>query len=62
QIPADASEMLTFMVDGTAAAARVTHASPTRVDAWHAQRTEDVRHGRVALTVGHQDLLAWPRR
>ena len=60
QIPADAHQMLRFMVDGTAGAARVTHAVPARVDAWHAQRTEDVRCGRVSLTVGHQDLLAWP--
>jgi hypothetical protein len=52
--------MLRFMVDGTAGAARVTHDVPARVDAWHAQRTEDVRCGRVSLTVGHQDLLAWP--
>ncbi len=60
QIPADATRMLTFMVDGTAEAARVTHTDPARVDVWHAQRTEAVRRGAVSLTVGHQDLLAWP--
>ena len=61
-IPADATEMLTCMVDGTAGAARVTHPAPERVASWHAQRSEDVCRGRVALTVGHQDLLAWPVR
>jgi hypothetical protein len=59
-VPPDATDMLTFMVDGTAEAARVTHAVPEAVDAWHAQRLDDVRHQRVSLTVGHLDLLAWP--
>ena len=27
---------------------------------WHTQRSRDVAAGRVSLTVGHQDLLAWP--
>ena len=62
QIPAEATQMLGFMVDGTAEAARVTHAVSAQVDAWHVQRTEDVRCGRVSLTVGHQDLLASPAR
>lgn len=60
QIPAEATAMLAFMVDGTAEAARITHPDPDRVDTWHAQRSRDVAAGRVSLTVGHQDLLAWP--
>ena len=60
KIPAEATAMLTFMVNGTAEAARVTHPTPAEVDSWHAQRTEDVALGRVSLTVGHLDLLAWP--
>ena len=60
QVPANATDMLRFMVDGTAGAARVTHAEPSRVDAWHAQRTADVSATAVSLTVGHLDLLALP--
>mgnify|MGYP000096949214 CR=1 FL=1 len=60
QVEASASHMLTFMVDGTAEAARVTHTRPARVDTWHAQRSADVAAGRVRLTVGHLDLVALP--
>ncbi len=60
QVPAEATEMLRFMVDGTAEAARVTHPEPERVDAWQRQRLSDLRHGTLSLTVGHLDLLALP--
>ena len=61
KIPADAAAMLTFMVNGTAEAARVTHPTPAEVDDWHTQRSDDITYRRVSLTVGHLDLLAWPK-
>jgi len=59
-VPPESTEMLRFMVDGTAEAAGVTHPDPAIVRAWHSQRMADVAAARVALRVGHLDLLALP--
>lgn len=60
QVPAAARDMLRFMVDGTAEAARVTHADPTAVARWRALRHAQVDGGQLSLRVGHLDLLAEP--
>jgi len=56
QIPASDDDMVRAMLDGTAEAARVTHADPSVVDAWLARR-----HGAPpSLRVGHVDMFAVP--
>lgn len=61
QVPPEATAMLSFMVDGTAEAAAVTHPEPQRVAAWQAARRQAVAAQQVGLMVGHLDLFAWPR-
>jgi hypothetical protein len=58
RIPSSDGPMVEAMLKGTAEAARVTHASPERVDAWLARRLA----APPSLVVGHLDLLALPAR
>ncbi len=60
-IPTIAEPMLEAMVRGHAAAA--AHALPAavaRIAAWEEARLGAVARGRLALTIGHRDLLALP--
>lgn len=58
-IPADASAMVTEMVEGTSHAAGEM-LGEARVAGWRARRLQQVVDGQLALTVGHIDLVAWP--
>ncbi|HHO49467.1 MAG TPA: class I SAM-dependent methyltransferase [Deltaproteobacteria bacterium] len=58
RIAATDTEMIAQMIDGTAAAAAELHPRPGRVEAWRQRRYGAL--GRVALSVGHLDLLALP--
>ncbi|MCC7272758.1 MAG: class I SAM-dependent methyltransferase [Alphaproteobacteria bacterium] len=60
RIPANGRPMLAAMIAGAEAAA--TEQSPAargRIAAWAARRRDDLAAGRLSLTVGHRDLLAW---
>lgn len=49
------------LMDGWVAAVVELHPEEAaHLEAWRARRGEDVRAGKVTLSVGHQDLLAFP--
>ena len=57
-IPADATARVAAMIDGTAEAAAEVHPEPARVVRWRERRRSAL--GRVALAVGHVDVLGLP--
>lgn len=60
-IPPIAEPMLEAMVRGhAAAAANALPAAATRIAAWEQARLGALARGRLALTIGHRDLLALP--
>jgi hypothetical protein len=59
-VPGDAA-MLEAMLGFLAAGAAATLPA-AQVDAWHAARRADVAAGRLAMRVGHRDILAMPPR
>jgi SAM-dependent methyltransferase len=60
-IPTIARPMLEAMVRGhAAAAANALPAAAARIAAWEAARLGALARGRLALTIGHRDLLALP--
>jgi SAM-dependent methyltransferase len=60
-IPQIAGPMLEAMVHGhAAAAANALPAAATRIAAWEQARLALLARGRLALTIGHRDLLALP--
>jgi hypothetical protein len=61
RISPEHTAMLAEMVHGTAEAAAEMHPHPPTVAAWRADRLAAAEAGDLALTVGHLDLLAWPR-
>jgi hypothetical protein len=61
QLGAPHRDMLRHMAEEAAAVARETNpAAAGRIDDWLAQRRAQATAGALALTVGHQDLLALP--
>ncbi|MGF1562519.1 MAG: class I SAM-dependent methyltransferase [Geminicoccaceae bacterium] len=61
QIPAHDSAMLSAMVDGIAAAARMAAADQrAAIDAWQARRTQEIAANGLRMRIGHLDLLALP--
>ncbi len=51
-----------WLVQGWAnAAAEMAPGEASRCSAWLSARREHIRGGRSRMTVGHQDLIAWPR-
>lgn len=61
-IPRVGHAMLTTMVTGHAtAAAAALPAFADRIDAWRERRLTQIARGRLALRIGHHDLLALPR-
>lgn len=61
-IPRIATRLLAEMVEGHAdAAAEALPAAAARISAWRAARLADAAAGRLALVIGHRDLLALPR-
>jgi SAM-dependent methyltransferase len=61
RIPRTALRMQRALIDGTAEAAR--RASPARADAitaWQEARLRQAMRGRLAITIGHRDILALP--
>ncbi len=61
-IPRTALRMQRALIDATADAAR--NARPAHADAitaWQAARLRQALHGRLAITIGHRDILALPR-
>ncbi|WP_439579783.1 class I SAM-dependent methyltransferase [Elioraea sp.] len=60
-IPPIAAPMLEAMVRGhAAAAANALPAATARIAAWEQHRLGALARGRLALTIGHRDLLALP--
>ncbi|MCS6921155.1 MAG: class I SAM-dependent methyltransferase [Elioraea sp.] len=60
-IPRVGHAMLTAMVTGHAdAAAAALPAFADRIDAWRERRLAQIARGRLALRIGHRDLLALP--
>jgi hypothetical protein len=60
-VPAIAAPMLEAMVRGhAAAAAQARPAAAARIAAWEQARLGALARGRLALTIGHRDLLALP--
>lgn len=59
--PAHRAMLLTLADEAARAARETTPDEQGRVDAWHDTRLTDLAQGRLALTVGHWDLLAVPR-
>lgn len=60
-IPAIAAPMLEAMVRGhAAAAANALPAAAARIAAWQEARLGALARGRLALTIGHRDLIALP--
>ena len=61
RIPAGAAQMLTALVDGHAAAAlRWMPSSRGAIAAWRKARLRQIATGRLAMRIGHRDLLAVP--
>ena len=61
-IPRVGHAMLRAMVTGhAAAAAAALPAAADRIDAWRERRLDQIARGRLALRIGHRDLLALPR-
>lgn len=61
-VPRVGHTMLTAMVTGhAAAAAAALPAFADRIDAWRERRLAQIGRGRLALRIGHRDLLALPR-
>jgi len=62
-IPPIAERMLQALVRGhAAAAAKALPAGAARIAAWEQARLRAIARGRLALTIGHRDLLALPGR
>lgn len=60
RIPPHASRMLRALIDGRAAAAvEAEPSSRRRVTAWAGDRLDQVIAGRLAIRIGHRDILAW---
>ncbi len=60
-IPAGSAQMLSALVDGhAAAAARWMRSSRGTIAAWRKSRLRQIAAGRLAMRVGHRDLLAVP--
>ncbi|MFT3816152.1 MAG: hypothetical protein QM750_00740 [Rubrivivax sp.] len=63
QLGADDAAMIGSLFEGwTAAAAEIAPAELARLAHWLAQRRELLAAGRLSVSVGHEDLLAVPRR
>ena len=58
RIPRSALRMQRAMIDGAADATRQAH--PTMVAAWQEARLRQALRGRLAITIGHRDILALP--
>ncbi|MFN8057923.1 MAG: class I SAM-dependent methyltransferase [Vicinamibacterales bacterium] len=60
-VDADAAAFQRALVDGWAsAAAETTVVDAGEVQSWHLRRAALVARGESRLTVGHEDLFAWP--
>jgi hypothetical protein len=58
---AESEELQRQLVDGWASAAASIARDQSRLIArWRAERLDHIRHGRSRISVGHQDLAAWP--
>jgi hypothetical protein len=56
-------ELQARLIDGWAqAAAEMSPNQSASIDAWRLRRLSHVGEGRSQLTVGHRDLIAWPRK
>ncbi|MGE0719157.1 MAG: class I SAM-dependent methyltransferase [Alphaproteobacteria bacterium] len=63
RVPPGAGAMLAAMIDGAEhAAGEQAPGERARIAAWAARRRRAASDGRLALTVGHVDLLAWHPR
>jgi SAM-dependent methyltransferase len=58
RIPPGALRMQRALIDGTADVARSVHG--TAVTAWQEARLRQALRGRLAITIGHRDILALP--
>ena len=60
-LPPDARDLQRRLIEGWAdAAAEIASDQSGAIDAWLARRLAHVEAGRSQLTVGHEDLAAWP--
>jgi hypothetical protein len=60
RIPPHASRMLRALIEGRAAAAvEAEPASRERIAAWASDRLNQVMAARLAIRIGHRDILAW---
>lgn len=60
-LPPDARGLQRRLIEGWAeAAAEIARDQSAAIDAWLARRLAHVEAGRSQLTVGHEDLAAWP--
>jgi hypothetical protein len=60
RVPPHASGMLCALIDGRAAAAAEADPARTRqIAAWASERLHQVTAGRLAIRIGHRDILAW---
>jgi hypothetical protein len=60
RIPPRATGMLRALTSGwAAAAAEADPARQKRIAAWAADRLKQVIAGRLAIRIGHRDILAW---
>jgi hypothetical protein len=60
-VPPAALRMQRALIDGAADAARDANAARTRaVTDWQETRLRQAMRGRLAIRIGHRDILAWP--
>jgi hypothetical protein len=61
QVPRTALHMQRALIDGVADAARAANPARTRaITDWQAARLRQAMRGRLAIRIGHRDILAWP--